>query len=78
MEFVMLSKLASVLLIAVGAYLINYHRKFGREIAEFRRDKVLPLKKASAKEYSTVYLACGIILCLVGFLTLFGVIHFKQ
>ena len=73
----MLNKLASMLLIGVGAYFIICHDKLGRETAEYRRNKILPLKKATPKEYSIVYLVGGIILSLVGVLTLFGVIHFK-
>jgi hypothetical protein len=74
----MLDKLASMLVIVVGAYLIIYHRRLGSGTAEFRRNRLLPLgKKATPKEYSIVYLASGIILSLVGVLTLFGVIHLK-
>ncbi len=73
----MLDKLAGILVIVVGAYFIIYHDKLGRETAEHRRNKILPFKKATPKEYSIVYLIGGIILSLVGILTLFGVIHFK-
>jgi len=78
MRIDMLNKLASGLVIVVGGYLMIYHRRLGSETAGFRRNRLLPLgKKATPKEYSIVYLATGIILSLVGVLTLFGVIHFK-
>jgi len=64
-------------MIVIGAYLIIYHDKLGCETAEDLRNKILPLKKATPKEYSIIYLVGGIILCLVGVLALFGVIHIK-
>ena len=63
--------------IVVGGYLVIYHDKLGREIAESLRDKILPLKKATPKEYSISYLILGMILSLVGILSLFGLIHIK-
>jgi len=73
----MVNKLASILVIVMGAYFLIYHDKLGRETFESLRNKILPLKKATPREYSIVYLVGGIILSLVGVLTLFGVIHFK-
>jgi hypothetical protein len=73
----MLNNLASILVIVVGAYFLIYHNKLGRETAESLRNKILPLKKATPKEYSIVFLIGGIILSLVGILSLFGVIHIK-
>ncbi len=72
-----LNKMVNILVIAVGVYLVIFHDKLGRETAESLRDKILPLKKATPKEYSIVYLIIGIILCLVGALALFGVIRSK-
>jgi fucose permease len=72
-----LNKLVNILVIAVGSYLVISHDKSGRETAESLRDKILPLKKATPKEYSTIDLIIGIILCLVGTLALFGVIRIK-
>ena len=77
MDIDILNKLASILVIVVGAYFIFYYNKLGRETAEYRRNKILPLKKATPKEYSIIFLIGGIILSLAGVLTLFGVIHFK-
>jgi uncharacterized membrane protein len=61
-----LNKLAIILVIVVGTYFLIYHRKLGRETAESLRNKILPLKKPTPKEYSIIYLVGGIILCLVG------------
>jgi fucose permease len=72
-----LNKLATILVVVMGAYLVIYHGKLGRWTAESLQDKMLPLKKATPKEYSIVHLIIGIILCLVGVLALFGVIHIK-
>ena len=73
----MLNKLVTIVMIVIGAYFIIYHDKLGRETAEDLRNRILPLKKATPKEYSIIYLVGGIILCLVGVLALFGVIHIK-
>ena len=73
----MVNKLVSILFIVLGGHLIINHRKFGRETAESQLRKILPLKKATAKEYSIVYLVGGIIFALAGALALLGVIHFK-
>ena len=78
MNINMIYKLASILLIVLGVYFIVKHRKFAREIVDYQRNKILPFKKATAKEHSIIYLVGGIILSLVGILTLFGVIHFNQ
>ena len=72
-----LNKLAIMLMIFIGVYLIIYHDKLGRETAESLQNKILPLKKATPKEYSIVYLIGGVILSLVGILSLFGIIHIK-
>jgi hypothetical protein len=77
MDMNMVNKLVSILFILLGTHLIINHRKFGRETAESKRLKILPLKKASPKEYSIAYLVGGIIFALVGALVLLGVIHFK-
>ncbi len=78
MEIKLVQNLVSIIIILFGFYFIRKHHKLGREIAEYNRNKTLPLKKATAKEYSILYFACGIILCLVGALSLFGVIHWKD
>ncbi len=69
--------LAIIFGIAVGSYLIVYHEKLGRKASKSHRDKILPLKRATAKEHSMFYLIAGMIFCIVGQLTLFGIIHFK-
>jgi hypothetical protein len=73
----MLNKLVSLLLIGIGAYAIIYHRKLGVRIAEHQRNKMLPFKKATAKECSITQLVGGIIFFLLGILSLFGIIHIK-
>jgi len=45
-----LNKLVIILMIFLGAYLIIYHDKLGRETAESLKNKILPLKKATPKE----------------------------
>ena len=77
MGIVILNKLVSILVIIVGTYFLIYHRKLGHETAESLKNKILPLKKATPIEYSIVYLIIGIILSIVGILSLFGVIHIK-
>ena len=77
MDINTINKLVSILFIVLGAHLIINHHKFGRETAESQLRRILPLKKASPKEYSIVYLVGGIIFALVGTLTLLGVIHFR-
>ncbi len=72
-----LNKLAYILVIVVGVYFLIHHRKLGNETAESLRNKILPLKKVTPKEYSILYLIFGIMLSLVGILSLFGVIHIK-
>jgi len=72
-----LNKLAIIMVVFVGVYLVIYHAKLGRETAESLQNKILPLKKATPKEYSIVYLIGGAILSLVGILSLFGIIHIK-
>jgi len=73
----MVNKLAGILCIILGAYLIINGRKFGREVAASQRRRILPLKKASPKELAMGYLAGGIIFISVGLLVLFGIIDFK-
>jgi hypothetical protein len=77
MDIELLHKLASIISILLGLHLIRNYRKFGRETADSQRGKILPLKKATAKELSVCYLVGGIIFALVGVLSLLGVIRFK-
>lgn len=77
MGIVSLNKLVSIIVIIVGTFFLIYHRKLGHETAESLQNKILPLKKATPKEYSIVYLISGIILSLVGILSLFEAIHIK-
>jgi hypothetical protein len=73
----MLNKLVTIVMSVIGTYFIIYHDKLGRETAECRRNKILPFKKATPKEYSISFLIGGIILSLAGILSLLGVIHIK-
>jgi len=77
MGIAILNKLANILVIVVGIYFLIYHRKLGHKTAESLRNKILPLKKATPKEHSIIYLIGGIILSFLGILGLFGVIHIK-
>ena len=70
-------KLASIMFILLGLYLIRNYRKCGRETADSQSNKIRPLKKATPRELSVGYLVGGIIIALVGVLSLLGVIHFK-
>jgi len=78
MEIKLVQNLVSIITILLGFYFIRKHHKLGCEVAEFNRNRMLPLKKATAKEYSIVHLVCGIILCLVGALSLLGLIRWKN
>jgi len=77
MDIELMHKLASIIFIFLGIHLIRKNRKFGCEMADSQRGKILPLMKATAKELSVVYLLLGIILASVGVLSLLGVIRWK-
>ena len=77
MGVLILNTLFSLLLIGIGAYAIFYYRKLGTRIAGHQRNKILPFKKATAKEWSIVQLVGGIIFFLLAILSLLGVIQIK-
>jgi len=78
MDIELWNKLVSIIFILMGLHFIRSYHRLGREAADSQRDKLLPLKKATPKELSVVYLVGGIIFALAGILTLLGVISFKK